>query len=189
VLSRDDAGWSIAIQPQSHPYTAKWGAPIEYTGRATNAKQDWRRFPVGGITPKESQVYAAWLDKTGKLPGARLCSELEWVRAARGGDGRNFPNGERVDFTEGNFDASHTRDLMGPDEVGSHPASQSPYGLDDMVGNVFEFTAGEQPGEYVARGGSYFHDRKTANLANRNVVTGDMKDSALGLRLCATVPR
>jgi hypothetical protein len=38
----------------------------------------------------------------------------------------------------------------------------------------------------VTRGGSYFHDRKTADLANRNELTGELRDATLGMRLCAT---
>jgi formylglycine-generating enzyme required for sulfatase activity len=182
-----DGTWQIAMQPQSQRYSARWGEPLAYAGRTELAKQDWRRFPVTGITAREFEAYAAWLANSGKLPGARLCSELEWVRAARGADGRNYPTGDRIDFSEANFDRSHSQPLMGPDEVGSHPASTSPFGVHDIVGNAFEFTLSERPGEYVGRGGSYYHDRKTANIANRYVLTGDAKDPSLGLRLCADV--
>ena len=187
VIARDGATWRIEFQPQAQRYTAKWGELVEYVGRTTLAKQDWRRFPITGMTPKDAEAYAAWLDRTGKVPGARLCTELEWVRAARGADGRGFPTGDAIDYSDANFDATHTRPLMGLDAVGSHPESVSPYGLHDVVGNAFEWTLGEHPGEYVGRGGSFYHDRKTANLANRYVLTAEAKDTSLGLRLCATV--
>jgi formylglycine-generating enzyme required for sulfatase activity len=188
VIDRaDDGKWRIAMQPQSQRYTAKWGDPIEYTGRKLLAKQDWRRFPVTGVTAREFSEYAAWLAQTGKVPGARLCSEPEWVHAARGADGRSFPNGDHVDFSEANLDRTHSQELMGPDEIASHPESESPFGLHDVTGNAFEFTLGEIPGEYVAKGGSYYHDRKTANIANRYVLPGSAKDPSLGLRLCADV--
>lgn len=188
VLERDARGWRIEFQPQARRYAARWGEPILYAGRASHARQDWRRFPVTGISAKDAEAYAAWLDRTGRVPGARLCSELEWVRAARGGDGRAYPTGDRLDYAQANLDATYTRALMGPDEVGSHPESRSPYGLDDTVGNAFEWTTSERRGEYVARGGSYYHDRKTANLANRYVLTAEAKDASLGLRLCASLP-
>lgn len=187
VIERDGTGWKIAFQPQAQRYAAGWGEAIAYRGRTRHARQDWRRFPVTGVSAKEAEAYAAWLDRTRRVPGARLCSELEWVRAARGADGRGYPTGERIDHGQANFDTTYTRDLMGPDEVGTHPASQSPFGVDDLVGNAFEWTTGERPGEYVGRGGSYYHDRKTANLANRYVLTGDAKDTSLGFRLCAQI--
>jgi hypothetical protein len=62
----------------------------------------------------------------------------------------------------------------------------SPYGLQDTAGNAFEWTRGERPGSYVVRGGSYFHDRKTADLSNRNELTGALRDTVTGLRLCAS---
>ena len=76
---------------------------------------------------------------------------------------------------------------MGPDEVGSHPASVSPFGVDDMSGNAFEWTRGERGAGYVARGGSYYNDRKTANLTNRYVLDKSVRDPTLGMRVCATV--
>jgi len=74
---------------------------------------------------------------------------------------------------------------MGPDESASHPGSISPYGLYDTAGNSFEWTRGERPGSYVARGGSYYHDRKTADLANRNESSAIIHEPTAGLRICA----
>jgi len=45
---------------------------------------------------------------------------------------------------------------------------------------------GERPGTFVVRGGSFYHDRKTADLANRNEIRADVHDLSTGLRLCAT---
>jgi formylglycine-generating enzyme required for sulfatase activity len=75
---------------------------------------------------------------------------------------------------------------MGPDEVGIHAGSQSQYGLFDTAGNAFEWTRGERADTYVARGGSYYHDRKTADLANRNQSSGVLRDPTAGMRVCAT---
>ena len=85
------------------------------------------------------------------------------------------------------MDLTHGFGLMGPDEVGSHPASRSPFGLDDMVGNAFEWTISEHGG-YMLRSGSYQHDQKTAHLTNRSPMNGMVRDPAVGFRLCATPP-
>jgi formylglycine-generating enzyme required for sulfatase activity len=53
-----------------------------------------------------------------------------------------------------------------------------------MSGNAFEWTRGEHGG-FVGRGGSYYHDAKTANLANRAILSPDVQDATLGLRVCA----
>jgi formylglycine-generating enzyme required for sulfatase activity len=149
--------------------------------------QDWSKLPVLGISATDAAAYAAWLARTGQLPGARLCSELEWERAARGADGRSTPTGRVLEGDDANISAmTYDLDLMGPDEVGSHTASASPYGLLDTAGNAFEWTAGERAGTYVARGGSYYHDRKTADLSNRNQSSGVLRDPTAGTRVCAT---
>jgi len=100
---------------------------------------------------------------------------------------RTYEDYARVlDGDDANIDQTYDRDRMGPDEVGSHPASISPYGLYDTAGNAFEWVRGERTGTYVVRGGSFYHDRKTADLANRNETGADVHDPSTGLRLCAT---
>jgi formylglycine-generating enzyme required for sulfatase activity len=179
-------GWRLTLLPSSRTYTARWNEPIRYEGRTRHAIQDWRRLPVLGVSASDGVAYAAWLARSGRLSGARLCSELEWERAARGADGRSSPSGRVLEGDDANFDQTYERDLMGPDEVGSHPGSVSPYGLHDTAGNAFEWTRGERPDSYVARGGSYYHDRKTADLANRNESSAIIHEPTAGLRICAT---
>jgi len=190
VIDRDRDAWRIAMQPVQHKYTARWNEPLHYVGRATRAAQDWSRFPITGISARDVDHYAAWLDRTGRVVGARLCTEIEWERAARGADARHYPHGDRPDHV--NVDIAYGPSARGPDQVGSHPASASPFGLEDMTGNAFEWTRAEHDGGYVLKGGSYYHDRKTANLTNRNTIPADlgadMHDATLGVRLCASPP-
>ncbi|HEU4535009.1 MAG TPA: SUMF1/EgtB/PvdO family nonheme iron enzyme, partial [Polyangiaceae bacterium] len=185
-------GWRLVFQPIDRPYAVRAGEKLVYQRRARRAEQDWLRFPVSAVSAEDALAYAAWLDAAGKLPGARLCTEHEWERAARGADGRSYPHGDRLAADDANYDETYERKDIGPDEVGSHPASQSPFGLDDMAGNVFEWTRssfeGGDFGPFVARGGSYFHDQKTAQLVNRAVATSPLRDIAVGVRLCATFP-
>jgi len=185
-LERVAASWQLTLSPGARAYVARWGEPLRYLGRKHHVDQDWRKLPVLGISARDAEAYAAWLDRTGRLPGARLCSEMEWERAARGPDGRSTPHGRVLDGDDANIDQTYDRELMGPDEVGSHPASISPYGLYDTAGNAFEWVRGERPGTFVVRGGSFYHDRKTADLANRNEIRADVHDLSTGLRLCAT---
>ncbi len=65
-------------------YTARTGEPLVYEGRTQRARVEWERLPVTGIGVEEATAYFAWLNASGRVPGARFCNEHEWERAARG---------------------------------------------------------------------------------------------------------
>jgi formylglycine-generating enzyme required for sulfatase activity len=182
-----DGRWHLRIQPNTEVYEAREG----YTSRPSGVEQDWRRMPVGAIDYADAKAYAAWLAHTGRVPGARLCTEWEWERAARGVDEREFPHGDALQPHEANYDETYGKQgaSFGPDEVGSHPTSRSPFGLDDMAGNVFEWVDSVlQPGRPVARGGSYYFGSSTARIPNRETPEPGLRDLSVGVRLCADAP-
>ena len=152
-----DGVWTLHYQPMGHDYTARWGQPFRYNARKRRASQDWGLLPVTGVTVADAEAYASWLDRTRKVPGARLCTEAEWERGSRGADGRIYPAGNVLSPEDANVDETYGKDqnAMGPDQVGSYPHSNSPFGLADMSGNVFEWTTSVLvPGNYVVRGGA-----------------------------------
>jgi formylglycine-generating enzyme required for sulfatase activity len=131
------------------------------------------------------------LSRTGRVPGARPCTELEWERATRGEDGREFPHGDTLGPDDANFDRTYGKEPggFGPDEVGSHPASRSPFGVDDLAGNAFEWTRSSvEPGKVVARGGSYYFAAASARSANRELPERTFRDINVGIRVCADLP-
>jgi eukaryotic-like serine/threonine-protein kinase len=136
-----DGTWSFSLRLEGgQVLTARVGEPIRYPGRSHRREQDWRRFPLVGVSFEDITGYLAWLDRSGRLPGARPCNELKWTRAARGADDRRYPHGDRLQKDEANIDTTYGRraDAYGPDEAGAHPASVSPFGVHDLAGNVFE---------------------------------------------------
>ncbi|WP_437587203.1 nSTAND1 domain-containing NTPase [Sorangium sp. So ce1000] len=184
-----DGDYELTFGQETHRAAARIGEPIHYVGRDRRATQDWTRFPVSGILLDDVLAYAAWLDRTGRVPGARVCTEHEWERAARGADGRAYPGGERLSADDANVDVTYGRSHLGfgPDEVGSHRASDSPFGVHDMAGNVWEFTSSvADPREPVVRGGSSFHQVVDARAENRNPIGAAHRDASVGARICAT---
>ena len=189
-LRKDGASWIYAFNPWSKSYRLPKGTPIRYTGRRRDVEHDWARLPVTGVSPTAAEEFAAWLRNTGRVRGARLCTEYEWERAARGADARIYPHGDTLGPEDANFDASHDHapDLFGLDAVGSHPDSDSPFGVSDLAGNANEITRSSLgPEQYVLRGGSYYQDANTARVTNRAAITPMTRGQSLGVRLCADV--
>ena len=111
----------------------------------------WDDKPVTWVSLEDARAYAAW---TGK----RLPHEWEWQYAAQGSDGRMYPWGN-------DWNASavpvpdKSRTMRGPDAVDAHPQGKRPFGVMDLVGNVWqwteEFTDDHTRGA-ILRGGEYY---------------------------------
>ncbi len=93
---------------------------------------------------------------------------------------REFPIPRLEDAPRG-----RTAGGFGPDAVGSHPASASPYGVMDMSGNVWELLRTANHDGFVMRGGGYFTGTNSSNLANRQPITATFQHLHAGLRICA----
>jgi serine/threonine protein kinase/formylglycine-generating enzyme required for sulfatase activity len=183
--------WRLTMQPSSVSHAALSNQPFEYQGRSQRSRQDWLRFPVGGASLNMAAGYVAWLVSTGRIPGARLCTEMEWERAGRGADERPLPTGFDIVADDANIDVTYDKkpEATGPDEVGSHPGSRSPFGVDDLVGNIAEWNLSSlgDPGE-VGRGGSFVFNVLTGRSDNRNVADATYREPDSGFRICASLP-
>lgn len=109
--------------------------------------------PVTLVPAAHAERYCAWAGQRRGLRG-RLPTEDEWILAAGGADGRAYPWGEAYDPRRLN-DATAGPGTTTP--VGAYPDGASPFGVLDMAGNVFEWTAtaGGRPDDRIVKGGSY----------------------------------
>lgn len=128
----DDASWAWQrAEGLAHPFY--WSRRDgEWFYRAFFGEQPLPRgWPVI-VTHAEAQAYARFVQK-------RLPSEAEWHRAAFGDRPESpYPWGAAGPSAEhGNFDFA----LAGPTRVGAYPKGASPYGVHDLVGNGWEWTA------------------------------------------------
>jgi formylglycine-generating enzyme required for sulfatase activity len=120
--------------------------PTHRTKRAPWADEN---HPAVYLNSRDAEKFCAWLSsKQGRK--YRLPTEAEWEYAARGIDNRVFPWGEKLDAGNyANLADKRTnfawRDTVIDDgfaetaPVGSYPRGASPFAIEDMAGNVFEW--------------------------------------------------
>ena len=148
-------------------------------------------LPVTGVVFAEAAAYCAW-----RYPaGGRLPTESEWEAAARGRSGRRYAWGEQ--WIDGAANAARADGRSAP--VGSPPAGRTPEGVEDLIGNVWEWTSspytmpgqGAEAGMYVIRGGAHNASRDVATgyYRGRARLTAPRGDLALtGIRCAVSAP-
>jgi gamma-glutamyl hercynylcysteine S-oxide synthase len=92
----------------------------------------WAKKPVTWVSIEDARAYAKWA-------GKRLPHEWEWQYAAQSQDNRTYPWGDA--WNPAVVPAASTgREIDPPSDSDTHPAGASPFGVMDLVGNVWQWT-------------------------------------------------
>ena len=168
---------------------------------------EWQLSTFQRLVPASPVVHVSWFeaDAFARSHGARLPTEPEWEKAASwdpaAAEARGYPWGEGapVAGVHGNLDQLH----LGPVGAGRYPAGDSPYGLSDAIGQVWEWTASTFEGypgfvahpypEYsevflgqgyrVLRGGSWATRARVATASFRNWDFPQRRQIFAGIRI------
>jgi len=158
---------------------------------------EYDEYPVVYVNWNMAKTFCEWR-------GARLPTEAEWEKAARGTDGRIYPWGTGVDCQKANY-AGPNGCFGGTSKVGSFDAGKSPYGVYDMAGNVWEWVAdwysesyyqvspaanplGPDSGQSrVLRGGSWNRSEYDIRASNRNRYGSTYNNFDIGFRCASDV--
>jgi formylglycine-generating enzyme required for sulfatase activity len=126
-----------------HNFLRSWRNGVFVEGAANE--------PVTWVSLEDARAYASWA-------GKRLPHEWEWQYAAQGLDGRLYPWGNQWDGDA--VPKPTTGRLEGhPASVDAHTKALSPFGVMDLMGNVWQWTdefEDTQTRTAVLRGGSYY---------------------------------
>jgi formylglycine-generating enzyme required for sulfatase activity len=188
------------------------GAEWSHPGGPTTNVEHKQGHPVTHVSWDDAQAYCTWATKIAGMEIA-LPSEAEWEKAARGTEGCLYPWGnDAPDATRLNYN----QNVQDTTEVGQYGAlGASPYGCEDMAGNVWEWTRslwgkdGSKP-EFgypytdrladrenaaagrnvlrVLRGGSFYGIGRDVQCAIRNLYNPNTHLDNIGFRVIVRLP-
>lgn len=130
--------------------------------------------PAMGINWIQAHNYCKWA-------GKRLPTEIEWEAAARGASTFAWPWGNKYLPQRANLFGKEDG-YSGVAPVASFHKGNSPYGVMDMAGNVWEWVQTKSKGLRVVKGGGWTSYKDQSKISFRNAVDPKMKNPTFGFR-------
>ncbi len=182
---------------------AQYAAFVKAKSLSWSMPQGKEKHPVVRVSWDDAVAFCAWASQTTGRK-VTLPTEAQWEKSARGTDGRIYPWGnEAPNANLANFNNNE----KGTTVVGKYsPTGDSPYGLSDTAGNVWEWVAdwyddiyyasspasnpqGPTTGQYrVLRGGSWYNGSDFVRAANRDGSAPIDRADDLGFRVVVSAP-
>jgi serine/threonine-protein kinase len=181
-----NAEYAQFVKQTNHTPPEQWGSVKPQAGQEP--------LPVSNVSYEDTIAFAAWRSKRDGVT-YRLPTEEEWEYAARNGDKDNlYPWGNT-------WSSGHAATLdagVGREQpVGTYPAGANRWGVQDLMGNVWEWTSSKAsvykgntlqlPAQYqdwiVARGGGYSSPTNKVSGTHRDWFARNYKNAVLGFRL------
>jgi len=170
--------------------------------------RDISNHPRVAVSWYEAVAFCLWLTEQLRERGElgpdqeiTLPTEPQWEKAARGADGRRYPWGSEPDPERANYDDTG---IGATSAVGCFPGGVSPYGAEDLSGNVWEWTRSlyqdypyrpgdgrenlEASGRRVLRGGSFLNTESYVRCAYRFDGHPGARPRSGGFRVVAASP-
>jgi formylglycine-generating enzyme required for sulfatase activity len=205
-LPRRDVTLSYSFAVSQCPVTFdEWDVFASHIGARRFPIRDcgWGRgrLPVINVSWDEAQEYVQWLNELPNVEGTyRLLTEAEWEYAARAGTTTRYWWGDDITPERANYDDSGEHRTTGVD---AYPAN--PFGLYDMLGNVWEWTQDSfRPGYdgapcdgraweddastiRVLRGGCWYYDAPYLTVSSRLGIGRSVRMNGVGFRVARTI--
>lgn len=160
--------------------------PITHPQHWKQPKWHIENRPIVGVSWYEAMAYCRWLSEV-TAKSYRLPNEIEWERAARHIDSRDYAWGNY--WYDGIINSSEAR-IRRTTTVGIFPDGVAECGAHDMSGNIWEWTQSVyksfynvNQNAYCARGGAWYYNHWGANVAFRTSYFPHKSDRSIGFRV------